>query len=155
MEELRAYRKRLLEQADGQVARLRERVRSIRPGERHSPLESGGWSAHQILAHMRDVEQQAFLPRIRSMLREEEPELPYFDEGAWMEQHYDLDESFDSLLDSFASARRELLDELSSSEPGGWTRGGRHPTQGVKTVQWWFEYSVQHTEEHLRQLAGK
>jgi uncharacterized damage-inducible protein DinB len=155
MEELRAYRKRLLEQADGQLARLRGQVSAIGPGEGHSPLESGGWSAHQILVHMRDVEQQAFLPRIQSMLRENDPELPYFDEGAWMEQHYDREESFESLLDSFESARRELLDELISSAPGGWTRAGRHPTQGVRTVQWWFEYSVQHTEEHLRQLAGK
>ena len=154
MEELRAYRERLLEQAEGQLLRLRERLKSLQTEELFEPVESGGWSPHQILVHVRDVEQHAFLPRVQIMLRENQPELPYFDEGAWMEQHYDRAESVDALLESFEATRRILLDELRTADPQGWSRDGRHPTQGVRTVQWWFEYCVQHTEDHLSQLAG-
>jgi hypothetical protein len=154
MEELRAYRARLLEQAEEQLPRLREQLKFFGGDELFEPIESGGWSPHQVLVHMRDVEQNAFLPRVQIMLREAHPELPYFDEGRWMEQHYDRAEPLDSLLESFENARQVLLGEVRAADPQGWSRDGRHPTQGIRTVQWWFEYCLQHTEEHLRQLGG-
>jgi hypothetical protein len=154
MEELIAYRARLLAQAEEQLPRLQTRLRSFNLDELHAPLERGGWSPHQVLAHLRDVEKEAFLPRFRSMLREQTPLLPYFDESQWMEQHYDQEEAPEAMVAAFAAARRSELDDLQAADPQGWSREGRHPTQGIKTVQWWFEYCVQHTEEHLRQLAG-
>ena len=155
MEELIAYRARLMQQAEDQLPRLRKQFQSIAADKLYHPLERDGWSPHQILVHMRDVEQHAFMPRIRSMLREKCPALPYFDEREWMEQHYDREEPLKALMDSFITARRSILDGLRAADSEGWSRDGRHPTQGIKTVQWWFEYTVQHTEEHLRQLTGE
>ncbi|MEJ2011097.1 MAG: DinB family protein [Anaerolineales bacterium] len=154
MKELRAYRERLLEQAAGQPGRIRLQLEKASEEGLHSPLEDGGWSPHQIAVHLRDVEQKAFLPRIQSMLQEEKPELAYFDEGGWMERHYDQGEPPEEILDSFEQARRTVIELLRAADPQGWSRIGRHPTQGIRTVQWWFEYSVQHGEEHLRQLTG-
>jgi len=155
MEELKAYRARLIEQAGEQPARLKARLEAFGAGALHAPLEPGGWNPHQVVSHVRDVELHAFLPRIRSMLAEEQPLLPYFDEGEWMATHYDPHEPLEELLGAFAGARRDLLAALAAAGEAGWSRDGRHPTQGVRTVQWWFEYSVKHTEEHLRQLAGE
>jgi hypothetical protein len=154
MEELRVYRERLFEQAAGQPGRVRVQLQKSSDEGLHSPLENGGWSPHQVAVHLRDVEREAFLPRIESMLKEDKPELAYFDESGWMERHYDRDEPLEEILDSFEKARQTMIERLRTADPQGWSREGRHPTQGVKTVQWWFEYSIKHGEEHLRQLAG-
>jgi hypothetical protein len=153
MEELYAYRRQLVEQARSQLSRLREGVGSIGPEDLLTPLEDEGWSAHQVLVHMRDVEQHAFLSRVEEMLQHELPDLKYFDEGAWMEAHYHAHEPVESILAGFGQARIELLDAVEQADPQGWSHEGRHPTQGMRSVQWWFEYALRHTEEHLEQLS--
>jgi hypothetical protein len=153
MEELYAYRQQIVDKARDQVRRLRAGLGQIDPEGIFTPLEDGGWSVHQVLVHMRDVEQHAFLPRVKNMLMHEQPELAYFDEGAWMEEHYDEHEPFVAVLSGFEQARTMLLEAVEGADPQGWSREGRHPTQGLRSVQWWFEYALRHTEEHLQQLS--
>jgi hypothetical protein len=153
MEELYAYRRKMVEQARSQPIRLRAGVGQIDPGEMLTPLEDAGWSAHQVLVHMRDVEQHAFLPRVEDILQHDQPDLKYFDEEAWMEEHYDEQEPVEAILAGFERARTQLLDAVDASDPQGWSREGRHPTQGLRSAQWWFEYAMRHTEEHLEQLS--
>jgi hypothetical protein len=153
MEELYAYRRQIMAQARAQLQRLSAGVDIIEPGSMHTPLEEGGWSAHQVLVHMRDVEQQAFWPRVEDMLQHDQPDLQYFDEGAWMQEHYNEQEPVQAILAGFQEARMKMLAAVEGADTQGWSRSGRHPTQGLRTVQWWFEYALSHTEDHLAQMS--
>ena len=153
MDELHAYRRQMMAQARAQLQRLTAGVEKIDPGSMYTPLEEGGWSAHQVLVHMRDVEQLAFWPRVEDMLQHDQPDLQYFDEGAWMQEHYDEAEPVQAILADFEEARTKMLAAVETADPQGWSRTGRHPTQGLRTVQWWFEYALSHTEDHLAQLS--
>ena len=148
------YRQRLLARYAAQADDLRRAVERRTATSVHLPLETGGWSAHQVLAHVRDAEVQAFAPRIRLLVDAENPSLESFDSEAWMAEHYDPQELWESILASLARARGEALARLTDLPPSGWNRSGFHPERGRRTLQWWVEYAVGHAQEHLRQLGG-
>ncbi len=150
--ELHEYRQRLLELYAAQPGALRAAYAAIPPEARLRPLERDGWTPHQVLAHVRDVELQAFLPRIERILAEEDPALPDFDEGAWMEARYDPAEDHQAILEAFTKARARGSGLLRDLPPEGWNRCGRHPFFGRRTLQWWVEYAVSHAQDHISQL---
>ncbi len=154
MKELLAYREQLLARWAAVVDDLRRLLLAC-PAERlHRPLEAGGWTPHQIAAHLRDVEAQALWPRIERILQAEEPTLPNFDEQRWMQQRYDPDEPLAAILDEYGALRVREVTRLREAPPAAWNRGGRHPWFGRRTLLWWVERSLAHAEEHLAQLRA-
>lgn len=152
MKEIKEYQARLLDRMWSQPQELRQALGGYTANELLKPVEKNGWSPHQILAHLCHVEWGAFLPRFDSILKDDNPVLANFDEVAWMETYYDPEVPVEELLKDFDAVRqsaRELLEEIS---PDQLSRTGRHPYQGVRTLQWWIEYTVSHAEEHLEQL---
>lgn len=153
MTELAEYRGRLIRRYASQPGDLARLVVGM-PDERvRGELEPGGWSTHQVLTHLRDVEAQAFAPRIKKMLEEPSPKLPSFDPELWMDEHYYAQEAVGEIVGEIENLRLEgsrLIQPLSQDQ---WSRTGEHPSFGVRTLQWWIEYSVNHFDEHLEQLA--
>jgi hypothetical protein len=150
---LEDYRRRLLERYRAQPEELRRSLAPLSGDALHRPLEPGGWSAHQVAVHVRDAEAKAFAPRVIQIVEQESPELANFDSEAWMTEHYTPAESVSSIVDEIERVRAAALERIHSLPPEGWNRSGRHPARGWKTVQWWLEYSVAHTQEHIEQLG--
>lgn len=153
MKELREYQARLMNRLWAQPGELRQSLSAFKPNELLEPLEEGGWSAHQIVAHLCHVEWGAFLPRFDRILKDNNPFLANFDETAWMETYYDPEVPIEELLKDFDSVRQSARDLLEEATPDKMSRTGRHPYQGERTLQWWIEYAVAHADEHLKQLA--
>jgi hypothetical protein len=153
MKELREYQARLLDRMWTQPQELRETLHHFEPDDLLKPLEAEGWSAHQVVAHLCHVEWGAFLPRFDRILKDDVPFLANFDETAWMETYYDPTVPIEELLSDFDSVRQSARDLLEETAPDGLSRIGRHPYRGERTLQWWIEYAVAHTDEHLKQLA--
>jgi hypothetical protein len=155
MEELWAYRQRLLERHAAQVGELRRHL-SGRPEDRLRAAPSrGGWSAHQVAAHLRDVEVQAYVPRVHRMLAEAEPLLEDFDAETFMTGHYDPGEPIDQILADLEQARLGVRRVLAFEDGRAWSRTGRHPALGSRTVQTWIERAVSHFDEHLQGLDSR
>ncbi len=154
MEELQAYRQRLLARYAAQPEDLRRYLQVLAPEALHRPLEPGGWTPHQVAVHLRDAEVHALAPRIHRLCTEKEPFLENWDEAAWMRERYDPQEPLEAVLASFARARAEAYGLVRDLSGEAWSRRGRHPLRGWRTLQWWVEYAVAHTEEHLRQLGA-
>jgi hypothetical protein len=146
------YRQHLVSRFAAQPAELRASLGGLSPAQALAPLAPGEWSAHQVLAHLLQVEQQAFAPRIRRMLEETEPELPSFDPEMWMQANYDPSATVEALLEAFQTARAESVDRVRGLDLSGWNRGGYHAERGRRTLQWWVEYAATHAQEHLDQL---
>lgn len=121
----------------------------------HRPLKPGEWSPHRVLFHLRAAEAEAYAPRLRWILEHDQPELPDFDEGAWMAEHYDPQEPVQAILQTWQQIRRESARRLDGIPAKAWSRTGRHIYWGERTLQWWVERSLAHADEHRDQLDGK
>jgi hypothetical protein len=152
MEELWTYRQRLLERHAAQVSELRRRLSGWPEDRLRTVPGRGEWSVHQVAAHLRDVEVQAYVPRVHRMLAEAEPMLHDFDAEAFMAGHYDSDEPIDQIVADLERARLGVVHLLAFDNGRGWSRTGRHPALGSRTVQTWIERAVSHFDEHLHGL---
>jgi hypothetical protein len=157
MEQLIEYRQHLLDCMQSTLDELKSCLNLIPAGRLRQPLEGGNWGGHQILAHLRDKEQQAFLPRIRKILLDLSPCLESFSGGVesnddWMNSRYDMDESLATILAEYEGLWKEEMNILANLSTEGWSRLGRHPGWGVRTLQWWVEQSLAHARQHVRQL---
>lgn len=153
MQELLDYRQALLERFGGVVEDLQAAARRLEEGQFRSALEASR-SAHPVIAHLLDVERQAYWLRMERILSEDCPQLPVFDAEAWARERYQPTEPLELILEEYAQLRRSELERLQFMPPGGWSRQGRHPAYGLRTLQWWVEKSLAHSEEHLRSLQG-
>lgn len=154
MEQLYDYRACLLDRIESIVPELADAVAAIPEGRWHQPLTTGGRSPHAVVVHLRDVEREAYLARVRRLLSEESPELAAFDPLAWEAEHYNRGEPMTAVLADYAGLREAELQLLRPLPPPDWTRAGRHLTFGARTVLWWVERIAEHSIEHLRELRG-
>lgn len=152
MEELWAYRERLLGRHAEQVEAFRRVLAAFPAGRLGAAAPDGGWSAHQLAVHVRDVEIQAYIPRLHRLLAETTPLLADFDAEAFMAGHYDAGEPVDRIAEDVDRARRAVRAALASDNAQAWSRLGRHPALGVRSLQTWVERAVAHFDEHLHQL---
>lgn len=113
------------------------------------PAESE-WSVHETLTHLRDAERQIFLPRLRRVCAQQQPDLPAFDEGAYHKAHWDPAEPLDQILADFLADRGAEVALLEAA--ADWGRLGRHQTRGPVSLAWLAEYALGHTWEHLAQI---
>mgnify|MGYP001051280905 CR=1 FL=1 len=155
MEELWAYRERLLGRHTEQVAAFRSVLGAFPARRLSDPAPAGGWSAHQLAVHVRDVEIQAYIPRVHRLLAEANPLLADFDAEAFMAEHYDPGEPVSRIAEDVDRARHALRLELPFDRAQAWSRTGRHPALGVRSVQTWVERAVAHFDEHLLQLEAR
>jgi len=152
MENLYAYRQRMLARFQAIVVDLEQAVDALAQKDWHSPLEPDGWSLHQVLVHLRDADAHAYLPRLLRILAVDTPFVEKFDDEGWMIEHYNPDEPVSSILAEYRELRSSEIACLESITPADWSRKGRHPTLGLRTIQWWVERSLAHSEEHLMQI---
>lgn len=153
MTELAEYRSRLVERYASQPGELARLVEGMSDERLRVELELGGWSTHQVLTHIRDVEAQAFAPRLSKILEEDSPKLPSFDPEIWMDGHYNAQEPAGDILREIEALRSKGSSLIQPLGQDGWNRTGEHPSFGSRTLQWWIEYAVSHFDEHLEQLA--
>jgi hypothetical protein len=153
MEELIEYRPRMLAKLTEAGSQVETVVRNTR--DVYQPLEKDGWNTHQVIAHMRDVNQQVYLPRLRRIVAEDDPVFENFDGEAWMASHYQPQEPILEMTAAFAGQCRSSAVWLAGLPLEAWNRPGSHPLIGKHTLQWWTERTLAHISEHLAQLDKK
>jgi uncharacterized damage-inducible protein DinB len=149
------YRRRLLDRYRGQVEAFAGHLASLDDRAARAPIQAGEWSAHQVLFHTYSVDEQAYGPRLRRILREDRPALEDYDGDRWMAERYDPDEPTSALLERWRTVRQRYAAEVAEAPPEAWGRTGLQPFWGERTLQWWVERAVAHADEHWRQLLGE
>jgi len=149
------YRRRLLARYLQQPEAYAEHLAGLDDRAARTPIKPGEWSAHQVLFHLASVDEQAYAPRLRRILREGRPTLEDYDGDGWMAERYDLAESPQVILERWHSVRQEYAAEVAGAPPAAWSRTGLQPYWGERTLQWWVERAVAHADEHWRQLLGE
>ena len=148
MKEVSEYRRHLLEQLIASASKFRKICLAVQ--DPFVPLEEGAWSVHQIVAHVRDVDQLAYGLRVKRTATEDNPEFDNFDAEAYAREHYSPAESLERILDGFVQSIESLTNMLRSLPPEAWSRVSHHEKLGTNlTLQLWVERSLAHIEEHL------
>ena len=145
MEELYAYRRKLLERYVAVGGELAARLGQITAEEPTSSLS-------RVVAHLLEVEERVFLPVMQRILHEEEPLLHYPQVPLDAREELRGEATLSELLEAYALLREKAVRLLEQQPAENWGRGGRHPVFGLRTLQWWVEQDLKHIEEHLKEV---
>jgi FMN phosphatase YigB (HAD superfamily) len=112
----------------------------------------GEWSPAEVLCHLRDVECEVNLPRIKSMLAIDNPFIPGQDTDRWaVERQYSLQDGQEALT-AFLEARVELLELLEALVEADWNRPARHAIFGPTRLSELVNIIAGHDRLHVRQV---
>jgi len=115
----------------------------------------GKWSILEIVAHMRDMERDAYLTRYRRILAEENPPLPDIDGDIYAIRGDYRSQRLPDLLRDWLKLRKECLKLLKSVKGPRWERMGTHETAGPLTMDALLSrQAVGNDEAHLAQIEG-
>jgi uncharacterized damage-inducible protein DinB len=115
----------------------------------------GKWSILEIVAHMRDMERDAYLGRYRRILAEDNPSLPDLDGDliALRDDYRSL--KLADLVRDFVKLRKECLKLLKSVKAAQWDRVGAHETAGpLSMTDLLHRQAIANDEAHLGQIEG-
>ncbi len=110
------------------------------------------WSLTEIACHLRDVEIEVNLPRLKKIRDEPTPFISAVESDSWaIERDYQSQAGLAALA-AFADARGETLNLLDRLSPAEWQRLARHAIFGPTTLQELATVTVEHDRVHLRQV---
>lgn len=134
------------------AAAVLEFTRGVSPeGWRRRPRDDE-WSLTEIACHLRDVEIEVNLPRLRKLLEESNLFIPAVESDPWAAARDYRSQSGPAALAAFADARCETLALLDRLAPDEWQRTARHAIFGPTHLQELVALTNEHDRLHLRQM---
>jgi hypothetical protein len=112
------------------------------------------WSIHEHLAHLRDTEQEVYLPLLRWATVPEMLDPLDYNRRDWHEKRYDAAESATRILDDLARMRDEELLIFREMNDVVWTRWRTDTRWGPLTCQWIAEAIYRHVLDHLQNIMA-
>jgi hypothetical protein len=115
----------------------------------------GKWSILEIVAHMRDMERDAYLTRYRRILAEDNPTLPDLDGDLIAIRDDYRGMKLPELMRDWLKLRKECLRLLKSVKGQRWERMGTHETAGPLSMDGILRrHAMGNDEAHLGQIEG-
>ena len=108
------------------------------------------WSIHEHLAHLRDMEQEVYLPLLRWATVPEMLDPLDYSRRDWHEHRYKPNESMTAILDDLSRIRDEELAIYRDMADHVWTRFRTDTRWGPLTCQWLAELMYRHALDHLQ-----
>ncbi len=112
---------------------------------------AGEWSLTEIICHLRDVEKEVHLPRLRKVLSEENPFLAGEVTDVWVKERDCANQDGPQALTDFIHARKEVIGLLVGLQTE-WLRPARHAIFGPTHVQELIGFVAAHDRAHIQQI---
>lgn len=136
----------------GGVAAIDTIVKSVPLSRWTKKLNDIEWSITEIICHLRDLEQEINLPRIRTILQEHQPFVAGVVTDEWAkERKYNQQNGLDALI-QFITTRQEIICLLEMANQEDWERIIRHSILGPTTLREMVSFIVDHDNNHIKQL---
>jgi hypothetical protein len=116
------------------------------------PSGDEGWTAGEVVAHLRDCEEFR-LARCRRMRDETEPFLEAFDQEALARERDYRSVELEQALEAFGTLRARVVDLLAALDEAGWQRAAKHEELGRITIESHIHHAMSHDLVHLRQIS--
>lgn len=110
------------------------------------------WSLTEILCHLRDVEQEVNLPRVRKVMNEMDPFLPGMVTDPWAEEREYICQDGFLAREAFTRNRLQMLELLDSLTQEDWQRSARHAIFGPTQLKELVGINAGHDRLHVRQF---
>jgi FMN phosphatase YigB (HAD superfamily) len=111
------------------------------------------WCSTEILCHLRDVDQEVNLARIRRVLQENDPFISGKDTDPWADERKYICQDGPQALHEFTVTRVKLLDLLEAAAPEDWERTARHAILGPTNLKELVRIIAEHDRLHVRQVT--
>jgi HAD superfamily hydrolase (TIGR01549 family) len=115
---------------------------------------TGEWSATEIVCHLRDVEIEVNLPRLRLVAEQPNPFIAGADTDPWAAERDYQSQSGPQALADFVAARQQAVRYLRSQPETVWERTGRHSIFGPTTLAEIVGWVLDHDRIHLEQVKA-
>ncbi len=138
----------------GTPPRIAALTAGLGPPQWRTPPPDGGWSAIEMLAHLRACA-DVWGDCIAAMLAHDRPTLRAVDPRTWIKRTDYLDQAGEPSLHAFATQRTALLAVLEPLAPEGWARAAIVTGAGKpldRTVLFYARWMATHEQPHLKQL---
>jgi len=114
--------------------------------------EEGEWSITEVLCHLRDVDAEVNLPRLKTVIETTNPFIAGQDTDPWAESRkYYLQDGKQAFID-FVAARHKVVKLLEALAPADWDRPARHAIFGPTTLQELVKIQAAHDRLHQKQV---
>jgi DinB superfamily len=127
----------------------------LSPAQLHTPPTHDGWSANEVLAHLRACA-DVWGNCIMAIIAEDRPVLRAVNPRTWIKQTDYLELEFRPSLRAFATQRAELLAVLSPLPIDAWSRAATVTGAGKvleRTVLFYAQWLARHERPHVKQVA--
>jgi FMN phosphatase YigB (HAD superfamily) len=118
----------------------------------------GGWAITEIVCHLRDVEAEVHLPRLRALVETDNPFLSGADTDPWAAERNYRSQSGPQAVHDFIAARRQTRAFLDALPDSAWNRPARHaifgPTHLAEIVGWMLGHDRIHLEQLRERVIG-
>lgn len=119
----------------------------------YSPAASE-WSTHEQAAHLRDMEQEVYLPLLRWATVPEMLDPREYNRGAWHSDRYDRNEPLQAVVADIVRIREEELAIFGEMTDAVWTRYRTDTHWGPLTCQWIAELMYRHVLDHMQTIMA-
>lgn len=130
---------------DGLCRNLPETAWSVEP-------QPGEWGLAEIACHLRDVEREVNLPRVRRLLSESNPFISGQDTDPWAQSRGYRYQNGLQALQQYLAARMELVALLEDMPPDCWGAPARHAIFGPTTLMEVISILAAHDRAHIQQV---
>jgi len=136
------------------TARLRSATDDIAWVVRGLLEEQAHYRIHEHLSHLRDMEQEVYLPLLRWATVPEMLDPRDYSRREWRERRYDPKEPLAAIMADLQRMRDEELAIFRGMGDATWTRYRTDTRWGPLTCQWIAEVMYRHTLDHLQGIMG-
>ena len=110
------------------------------------------WSPVEIVCHLRDVDSEVNLPRLKKIISTPNPFIPGSDSDRWAEERKYIHQNGRQALNSFTTARMEMISIMEKLRPAEWELPARHAIFGPTHLFEMVEITSAHDRLHVEQL---
>jgi hypothetical protein len=154
MSEASSYRSELVERLRSITTDLGWALRGMNSEQQSYKPTQDDWSIHEHVAHLRDMEQEVYLPLLRWATVPEMLDPLDYRRREWHDHRYRPGEPLQAIVDDFNRMREEELRVFEDMKDAVWVRWRDDTRWGPLTCQWIAELMYRHVLDHLQGIMA-
>ena len=127
-------------------------IRSLSKEVMGNRTSDDSWSLGEIFLHLRDVDMEINLPRIKKLLTEDDAFITAVNADVWIEERQYQERDPLEAFDDFMNTRIELLNLLKSLSDADWMRSAHHTIFGPTNLKELIRITSRHDRLHMQQI---
>lgn len=144
----------LIARFEGQLAAMLTKLRLVgEDGLRH-PMAAGSLAPLQVVCHLRDVDREVNLPRLKVFLEKDDPFFSSVNTDNWIAERDYIHEEAAAAVQGFIAARKAVTAALRDLSAAQWQRRARHSLLGPTSLTDWIAVLAEHDLRHVAQVIA-